>query len=58
MYLTTQMIRKQQERRKKPKAVTVLKNGWGGEGPGRYDQDHRFNGFFMTSLSYFQTILI
>ena len=42
-------------RRKKPKAITVLKKEGGA--PARYDHDHRFNGFFFTpSLSFIRNV--
>ena len=37
-------------KKKKPKAITVLKKEGGG--PARYDHDHRFNGFLTPSLPF------
>ena len=38
------------KKKKKPKAITVLKKEGGG--PARYDHDHRFNGFFFEAFPY------
>ena len=38
------LINQKTLQKKLPKAITVLEKK-GGEGPARYDHDHRFNGF-------------
>ena len=43
-------INQKTSRKKKPKAITVLKKEGGG--PARYDHDHRFNGFFFDPFPY------